>query len=145
MLYSHCHLLAAVLIAPEIPPVFSALCQLTPACVQVPVFVAFVVSIRSMANLHWPGFDAGGTLWFQDLTAAAWIGSSGQGFSTLLHTAAEYQGTQQLQHPSPAILSIYSSGTPCRCSSASRPVASQSLQAGEPTDDCADRRYGQLA
>ncbi|KAG9447318.1 hypothetical protein H6P81_013446 [Aristolochia fimbriata] len=36
--------------------------------VQVPCFILWMVSIRRMSLDHHPGFDTGGTLWFQNLT-----------------------------------------------------------------------------
>ncbi|EXC29910.1 ALBINO3-like protein 2 [Morus notabilis] len=37
-------------------------------CVQVPCFILWMTTIRSMSLDHHPGFDSGGTLWFQNLT-----------------------------------------------------------------------------
>ncbi|KAK9816818.1 hypothetical protein WJX72_005353 [[Myrmecia] bisecta] len=39
--------------------------------VQLPVFITAMISIRTMTLSHWPGMDAGGLLWFSDLTKPA--------------------------------------------------------------------------
>ncbi|GLT36454.1 hypothetical protein SLA2020_108290 [Shorea laevis] len=39
-----------------------------PYFIQVPCFLLWLTSIRRMSLDHHPGFDCGGTLWFQDLT-----------------------------------------------------------------------------
>ena len=52
------------------------------------MFMAAVITIRTMATAHWPGFDSGGMLWFPDLTAAAWAGSIGEQLIGTLHLSA---------------------------------------------------------
>ncbi|KAL8130650.1 hypothetical protein V2J09_019805 [Rumex salicifolius] len=51
--------------------------------VQVPCFFLWMTSIRRMSLDHHPGFDSGGTLWFQNLTELA-QGSPGLIFPTLI-------------------------------------------------------------
>ena len=48
------------------------------ACAQVSVFGTSVLAARAMAAAHWPGFAAGGVLWFPDLTKAAVVIHWGQ-------------------------------------------------------------------
>ncbi|PIA41486.1 hypothetical protein AQUCO_02200124v1 [Aquilegia coerulea] len=46
----------------------SALWGLASISVQVPCFLLWMTSIRKMSMDHYPGFDCGGMLWFQNLT-----------------------------------------------------------------------------
>ncbi|KAF5197733.1 Albino3-like protein 3 protein, partial [Thalictrum thalictroides] len=46
----------------------SALWGLASISVQVPCFLLWMTSVRKMSMDHYPGFDCGGMLWFQNLT-----------------------------------------------------------------------------
>ncbi|XAR65826.1 hypothetical protein NMG60_11011785 [Bertholletia excelsa] len=46
----------------------SYLWLLAPASIQIPCFLLWMTTIRRMSLDHHPGFDIGGTLWFQNLT-----------------------------------------------------------------------------
>lgn len=45
--------------------------EVSTLCMQIPVFITSVMAVRRMASQHWPGFEAGGFLWFSNLNLAA--------------------------------------------------------------------------
>lgn len=44
---------------------------------QIPPFLLLSSTLRSMANVHWPGLDCEGALWFKDLTLQAMVMDTG--------------------------------------------------------------------
>ncbi|KAJ7547976.1 hypothetical protein O6H91_08G112000 [Diphasiastrum complanatum] len=39
--------------------------------VHIPIFISWILAVRQMAIVHYPGFDMGGAFWFVDLTVPA--------------------------------------------------------------------------